>query len=82
MATPELAPWLRTVADPIDQSILDELFGYEAAIDGEFACCHSGPAIEEGLCPEIKPDDVPGVRLVGTRYAHALGWREEWRPTP
>jgi hypothetical protein len=81
MATPELTPWLRTVADPIDQRLLDEVFGYESGIDGEFACCHTSEEIERGECPD-SPDRLSAVRWIGARYADLPGYRDDWKPTP
>lgn len=80
MATPELTPWLRTVADPIDQELLSEIFGYESGIDGEFACCHDGEAIEQGKCSATSPDELHGVRWIALRYADKPGYRDDWRP--
>jgi hypothetical protein len=44
--------------------ILDEIMGYEAKIDGEWGCCHGADAIEAGECPETRPDEIAGVRLL------------------
>ncbi len=73
-----LTTWVRTVADPIDQQILNEVFRYEQMIDGEWACCHSAEEIEAGECDS--PDGLETLRLVASRYAHLTGYRDEWKP--
>lgn len=78
---PTLTPWLRTVADPIDQELLSAVFDYESGIDGEFACCHTAGEIERGKCT-TRPDDVYGVRWIALRYASEPGYLDEWRPQP
>ena len=74
----ELITWLRNVADPIDQQILNEVFRYEQMIDGEWSCCHSAEKIEAGECDS--PDKLEAVRLVASRYANLAGYRDEWKP--
>jgi hypothetical protein len=70
------------VADPVDQQLLGVIFTYESDIDGGFGCCHSSKQIEAGDCPVNDPDEVDAVRVLATRYAHVLGYREAWRPQP
>lgn len=77
---PILTPWLRTVADDIDQQLLDAVFDYESMSDMEAGCCHSAAKIESGDCQAGPPDDVHAVRLIASRYADHPGRPDEWKP--
>lgn len=77
-----LIAWLRTVADPIDQRILDHAFDADSVADMEQGCCHTARQMESGECDYVDPDKNGIARLIGTRYAHVRGYRDEWRPGP
>jgi hypothetical protein len=62
------------------RAILAEVFAYEAKIDGEWGCCHTAEQIAAGKCPEIRPDEIPALRLLALPYAGKPGYQEEWRP--
>jgi hypothetical protein len=60
------------------RKMLDEVFIYEAKIDGEWGCCHDADEIAAGLCLETNPSGITAVRLLASAYADRPGYREEW----
>jgi hypothetical protein len=77
-------PFLSAMGDPFDdikakRELLDAILGYEATIDSEWGCVHSASQIAAGECPEIRPGDIPAIRVLAQPYAGQPGWREEWR---
>lgn len=50
------------------RELLDEIFNYEARIDGEWGCCHSAEQIRAGQCPETNVDKIPAVRAMARGY--------------
>ena len=62
------------------RAILDEVFTYEAKIDGEWGCCHGPSQIEQGLCRASRPEEIPVLRHLAAVYADREGYRDEWRP--
>jgi hypothetical protein len=60
--------------------IMAEAFHHAAVIDSEWGCCHDAEEIEQGLCPEQHPDELPLLRLLALPYASYPGYRPEWAP--
>jgi len=70
---------LREVA--AKRAILERIFTYEAKIDGEWGCCHSAEDIRTGRCPDTKPDEIEGVRLLAGIWSDHESFRAEWSVT-
>jgi len=62
------------------RALIKEIGNYAAKIDGEWGCCHSGPDILAGRCPEMKVHEITALRLLAAVYSDRPGYREEWRP--
>lgn len=62
------------------RQMLDQIFQYEAKIDGEWGCCHDADQIREGRCADIPVDDIAALRILAQPFAQRPGYREEWRP--
>jgi hypothetical protein len=79
---PLRVPHLGSHAD-VAQAIRERVTGRPetASPDGpEWGCCHTAEQIAAGKCPEIRPDEIPALRLLALPYAGKPGYQEEWRP--
>lgn len=73
----EIAAWIeRDMA--ARRRLVDEVFQYEATIDGEWGCCHSAESIAAGECQS--PDRIPALRLLALPFDQHPGYQESWRP--
>lgn len=61
--------------------LVAQVLRYEAKIDGEWGCCHSGDQIAAGQCEETNPNEIEALQLLALPYATHPDYREEWRPT-
>jgi hypothetical protein len=59
--------------------LLEEVFQYEAKIDGEWSCCHSAGNIAAGLCPNTPVDEITALRILAQPFADRDDFREEWK---
>jgi hypothetical protein len=62
------------------RALIKEIGNHAAKIDGEWGCCHSGPDILAGRCPEMKVHEITALRLLAAVYSDRPGYREEWKP--
>ncbi|MGW5852100.1 DUF6221 family protein [Streptomyces sp. NPDC055254] len=62
------------------RQMLGVILRYEAKIDSEWGCCHSGDQIAAGQCEETNPNEIGALRLLALPYADHPKYRDEWRP--
>ncbi|MCW2905141.1 MAG: hypothetical protein JWO67_7406 [Streptosporangiaceae bacterium] len=61
------------------RGIMEQVFRYEAKIDGEWACCHSADEIRAGYCAETPVNEIGILRLLALPYAEHPDYRPEWK---
>lgn len=62
------------------RQMFDEIFGFEAKVDGEWGCCHSPEQIRAGTCKNAQVDEIEGLRILALPYAQRPGYQQEWMP--
>ena len=60
------------------REIMAEAFHHAATIDSEWGCCHDAEEIEQGMCPDQRPDELALLRLLARPYVGHPGYRPEW----
>ena len=60
------------------RKIMAEAFHHAATIDSEWGCCHDAEEIEQGMCPDQRPDELALLRLLARPYVGHPGYRPEW----
>ncbi|MGW6255454.1 hypothetical protein [Streptomyces sp. NPDC055085] len=63
-----------------DHRMIDEVFRYEAKIDGEWGCCCSASDIESGQCTKTDVNEIKTLRLMAEEFDDDPDYSEAWRP--
>ncbi|WP_150187552.1 DUF6221 family protein [Streptomyces venezuelae] len=63
-----------------ERRLLDEIFAYEAKIDGEWGCGCDAERIAAGLCPDVGEDGIRALRLKVEVFDDHPDFQESWRP--
>ncbi|OII61180.1 hypothetical protein BJP40_06540 [Streptomyces sp. CC53] len=74
----ESAELPRFVRRHLPGEIVDEIFAYEAKIDGEWGCCCSRGQIERGGCPNTDVDQIQILRLLARQWRWGPGFQSRW----
>lgn len=81
----DIAFWKRVtparmlVESEVKRAIIQDNLDDAAAMDGEWACCHSADDIRAGLCPLIGPATT-AIRLLAAVYSDHADYLYEWTP--